>query len=53
MQMMKNIAKLVLDNYFYHLLQLLEITLKSIISREKKRVVTGSKCNQPYLVGTF
>jgi hypothetical protein len=37
MQMMKNIAKLVLDNYFYHLLLLLEITLKSLV--EKKNVL--------------
>jgi hypothetical protein len=52
MQMKKNIANLVLDNYFYNLLLLLKITLKSLVDK-KKYVVTGSKCNQPFLVGSF
>ena len=45
MQMKKNIAKLVLDKYFYHLLLLLKITLKSFVEK-KKFVVMGCKCNQ-------
>jgi hypothetical protein len=52
MQMKKNTANLVLDNNFYHLLQFLEITLKSLVEK-KKFVVTGSKCDQPSLVGTL
>jgi hypothetical protein len=34
MQMKKNIANLVLDNYFYHLLLLLKITLKSLVEKK-------------------
>ena len=36
-QMKKNIANLVLDNYFYHSLQMLKITLKSL--DEKKNML--------------
>ena len=34
MQMKKNTANLVLDNNFYHLLQFLEITLKSLVEKK-------------------
>ena len=34
LQMKKNIANLVLDNYFYHLLLLLKITLKSLVEKK-------------------
>ena len=49
MRMKKNIANPVLDNYFYHLLLLLKITLKSLVDKKSLLLWALNAINHIYL----